>query len=265
MSARTIRDIASVGYRRTAALVGAVTGRTASLLANRRGQVLILMYHRVLPDEADVSGLEPGMFVRASTFERQVAWIKERWPVRTLGRAIAEPPAEEAPAVCVITFDDGWRDNLTVAWPILKRHDVPATIFVVSDWIAAGRNEHGDFVRPDELGLLSRAGIEIGAHTASHPRLDRVDEREAEAEMRGAKEAVERWTDGPCRVFAYPYGAHDETTAALARRIFSGAVRVGGGWWSPGTDPARLPRIGIHQDMSSTRSLFESRIAGEGR
>ncbi len=138
-----------------------------------------------------------------------------------------------------VTFDDGWRDNLTVAWPIMAELGVRPTIFLVRDWVSAGRTAEGEFLRPAEVAEMSKAGVEFGAHTVSHPHLDRLTPAEAEAEMRGSREAVEGWTGRECRVFAYPFGDHTIETADLARRVFAVSVIVGGGWWAEGADRAQ--------------------------
>src|SRR5436190_558012 len=82
------------------------------------------MYHRVAEVERDRHQL----CVRPDRFEAQVAWLAERVDVVPLERAL-QPAA--SPRV-VVTFDDGYADNATVAAPILERHGVPATMFVVS-------------------------------------------------------------------------------------------------------------------------------------
>jgi peptidoglycan/xylan/chitin deacetylase (PgdA/CDA1 family) len=258
---RSPRDLVSLACRHGLALAGRASGATERRLAARRGRAVILTYHRVLPDGTDVSGVEPGMYVRASTFARQLDWIASRFPTRTLGQLLREPPDPDGDPVAVITFDDGWRDNLTVAWPLLRARNIPATLFVVSESVAAGGNGVGEFVRPHELRALSDEGMEIGAHTATHPSLDRVDRATAEAELGASKAAVEAWTGRPCEVFAYPYGAHGPAAVEVARSMFRGSVLNRGGWWSRGCDPALLPRVGIHQDMTSTRSLFEAILA----
>ncbi|HEX4824876.1 MAG TPA: polysaccharide deacetylase family protein [Candidatus Polarisedimenticolaceae bacterium] len=227
----------------------------------RRGQVAILMYHRVLSDQESAAGVLPGMYVRASTFARQVAWVKERWPIRTLGEVIAHPPDLDASPAVVLTFDDGWRDNLVHAWPVLRDHGVRATIFLVKEWVAAGSNSHGEFLGPKDVKMLATEGMEFGAHTATHAKLDRVDLGSAEVEMRSSKAAVEDWSGRPCELFAYPLGLHNLEAATLAGSIFRASVMAGGGWWSPGSDPALTPRINVHQNMSSTTSMFAATLA----
>jgi peptidoglycan/xylan/chitin deacetylase (PgdA/CDA1 family) len=251
----------SVIVRSVEARVAAATGSTERRLRGGSGAIPVLMYHRILPDDFDARGIEPGMFVRASTFDRHLAWLTRRFRVSTLGQILGEP-APPTESVAAITFDDGFRDNLDVAWPILERHDIRATIFVVSEWCSGPSGRADTFLRPDEIGSLARDGMEFGAHTATHPHLDRLPDPEAESEMRRSRDAVETWTGRPCRLFAYPYGDHHSRTVDLALSLFDAAVTVGGGWWRPGTHPpGRLPRVAIHEDMTWTRALFERRLA----
>jgi peptidoglycan/xylan/chitin deacetylase (PgdA/CDA1 family) len=258
------RDAAVLACRHAAALVLAAVGVPERRIAARRGRAVILTYHRVLPDDADVSGIEPGMYVRESTFDRQLAWLSERFDVRTLGEFVREPPAPDGDPVAVITFDDGWRDNLTHAWPTLRRHGMRATLFAVRDCIASKSGPNGEFVDPKELRRLSDDGMEIGAHTVSHPRLDVADRARALDEMIASKAAVEDWTGRPCELFAYPYGLYGQAAVEAAREQFLASVAGSGGWWRRGWDPAVLPRIGMHQDMTSSIAMFAARVTGDG-
>jgi peptidoglycan/xylan/chitin deacetylase (PgdA/CDA1 family) len=250
-------ELAAIGYRRLEASVLASSGVTRGRL-DRQSGVAVLMYHRVLRDDEDARRVEPGMFVRASTFRRQMEWLVQRWPVRPLGELVEHRAAAVGAAV---TFDDGWRDNLTVAWPIMERLGMRPTIFLVRDWVSTGRTAEGEFLRPAEVAEMSKAGVEFGAHTVSHPHLDQLPAAAAEDEMKRSGEAVEDWTGRECRVFAYPFGHHNGETADLARQLFPASVIVGGGWWKEDADRARIPRIAIHQDMSSTIALFTARLA----
>lgn len=259
---RSLRDRAALAIRGLEARLAALSGRTERRLAQRSG-IAVLMYHRVLPDDAPVRTIEPGMYVRASTFRAQMQWLAARWPVVPLGEARHDGPAARA---AVVTFDDGWRDNRTVAWPILRELGLRPTIFLVRDWVQPGGTPAGEFLRPEEVSELAAAGVEFGAHTASHPHLDRLSAAAAAEEMRLSRAAVERWTGRPCRVFAYPYGDHNEETVEVARREFERTVIVGGGWWTEPGDLARIPRIAIHEDMTSSIPRFTRGLAcaGEG-
>lgn len=99
-----------------------------------KGRLTILMYHRVTP-ERDVMGLS----VSPEFFDRQLKFIASRFNVISLEEAVQMlpdglPPGEHA----VITFDDGYRDNYDFAYPLLRKHQLSATIFVTVDALETG-------------------------------------------------------------------------------------------------------------------------------
>ena len=108
----------------------------------RRGTPLILTYHRVLEKwEPALDYSQPGMIVTARTFERQLSFVCQHFDVVPLGALIDETARRRTARRprCVITFDDGWRDNYELAFPILRKHRAPATIFVTTGFIGSER------------------------------------------------------------------------------------------------------------------------------
>lgn len=107
-----------------------------------RRKVLVLMYHRVLTDdEATRTASHPAIIVTSRTFDRQMALLKRRCRVLTLEQ-LADHFERKRPFPdfsVVITFDDGWRDNYTNALPILRRHGLPAIVFLPSAFIGTRR------------------------------------------------------------------------------------------------------------------------------
>jgi dTDP-4-amino-4,6-dideoxygalactose transaminase/peptidoglycan/xylan/chitin deacetylase (PgdA/CDA1 family) len=104
----------------------------------RRGTSLVLTYHRVLEKwESTLDYSQPGMVVTVSTFERQLTFLARHFEIVPLG-ALDEPIPARRPR-CVITFDDGWRDNYELAFPILRAHGIPATIFLTTDFVGTER------------------------------------------------------------------------------------------------------------------------------
>ena len=100
--------------------------------------LVILTYHRVLPkDHPDRLIEQPGMYVSPETLAMHLRVLKEHFEIVDLSEWIARRRDGKLLPVrgCSITFDDGWRDNYEFAFPILKQADVPATIFLVSDFI----------------------------------------------------------------------------------------------------------------------------------
>lgn len=111
----------------------------------RRGSVprlLVLMYHRVLPDGHPDRALEqPGMYVSPTTLDLHLRILKRHFPIVQIEDWARSAAAGESlpPQACALTFDDGWRDNFEHAFPVLSRHAAPATIFLVSSMTDTGQ------------------------------------------------------------------------------------------------------------------------------
>ena len=103
MTGHSFRDRASMALREMQAAACSVTGLTQRRLSGRMGSAAILMYHRVVADD-DIAPDNPAMFVRASTFEWQIARLKERWEIRTLGDLVRRPVGPEDPP-CVVLIN----------------------------------------------------------------------------------------------------------------------------------------------------------------
>lgn len=104
----------------------------------KEAKLWVLMYHRILPDSDSRFALEePGMLVRPETFDMHLTRIKKHFDVVRLSDWInAKSKGMQLPEkACAISFDDGWMDNYEFALPLLKSHQLPATLFAVADKI----------------------------------------------------------------------------------------------------------------------------------
>ena len=93
---------------------------------------IILGYHHILPeDHAWIKFLQPGMYVTTKTFQEHIIFLKNNYEIVPLHKIQLRTQKKK----CVITFDDGWSDNFKYAYPLLKKYNVPATIFLTTGMI----------------------------------------------------------------------------------------------------------------------------------
>jgi peptidoglycan/xylan/chitin deacetylase (PgdA/CDA1 family) len=222
---------------------------------------LALTYHGIadVPLRQDPHHL----FVRPADFVRQIERLRSwGYELVTFGELADRVAAGAAAGAAALTFDDGLADNFETLAPLLDRESAPATVFVVSGWL--GRQHPtaswARMLTPDEVRSLRGEGVEIGAHTVSHPDLAEVPYATALEELCGSKRALEELLAEPVEVAAYPYGSANAETRAAAREAgFKAACRtIGEGSWA---DPYDLPR----QAMENRGSLLGLRLKRDGR
>jgi peptidoglycan/xylan/chitin deacetylase (PgdA/CDA1 family) len=209
-----------------------------ALRALRRRRSVILGYHGVaaVDPRHDLSRLQ----VAPAEFRRQIELLAlagfRFLTMRDAADALADRSPE--PGIAVITFDDGLRNNLTVALPILREIGVEAaTVYIATDfigahspWLAAGAG--GDILAAAEIAELAREGWEIGGHTMSHPDMSRLDYGECRAEIEGGIRELERISGARVHTFAYPFGRYGSAALAAARDSgVRAAVTTGSGLW----------------------------------
>lgn len=254
----------------------------------------------------------------SAQFERIVHLISRAFNVLGLKEGISRLSDRSLPAAAAaITFDDGYVDNATIALPILRRYNLPVTIFVATAFLEGGRMWNDDVIEAvrrtpgptldwSRFGLgvhdmrsmharvrcysdvlarmkyvdhmkravqareiarhagvpetselmMSRAqlralradGVEIGAHTHTHPILNSIDDREASKEIEGGKGRLEALLDEPVALFAYPNGVPEVDFSArhvdMVRSAgFKAAVTTARGTAGPGDDEFLVPRF----------------------
>jgi peptidoglycan/xylan/chitin deacetylase (PgdA/CDA1 family) len=199
----------------------------------------LLAYHGVGPRTADPARL----LVDPELLESHVRFLQRRgYRFVTAEELLDEGPP--GPRTAVLTFDDGFRNWLTAAVPLLRRLGVRAT-FYVCPGLFGGRHWHleGEEGRLlDESGAqeLLEAGMELGSHTMSHPDLRLLDGGELSRELEESKSALERLTGRPCRTLAYPYGLYDERVVSAAR---AAGYELAFAWLPGPWRPLEAPRL----------------------
>lgn len=224
--------------------------------AGEHGPVM-LMYHAVLPGK----GVPPWPWaVSMQRFREQLDFLAtEGYMTPTMGELIARPEKKRPGRTAVITFDDGYANNLAACEELQKR-GMRATWFVVSGsigespkWPADGRPE-GRLLNAIELRAMQACGMEIGSHTVNHVRLTETDDAHLARELVDSKSALEDLLSAPVDSFAYPYGAWDTRCAdAVIHAGYSAACLTRTGWALRDDNPYLLRRLTIfNTDTVST-------------
>ena len=217
----------------------------------------ILMYHSVSP------GVDYFMNVEPDDFERHMAYLAEqKITVIALSELVARLKARKPlGGTVVLTFDDGYRDNYTVAFPILKKYGFPSTIFVTTDMIGKTDKRGLERLSVAEMKEMHASGlIDIEPHTKTHPKLATLPDDVAREEILGSKRAIEEMLGTSPRLFAYPYGSFNDSTECLVSACgFDAAVSVPEGTIGPENSLYRLPRNSI--DTSTSFAQFKGKVS----
>jgi peptidoglycan/xylan/chitin deacetylase (PgdA/CDA1 family) len=198
----------------------------------------VLLYHSVSdrPAQSDAWGT-----VSPAEFAAHVAAIEASGRVAIgiteLAAALrAERPLPGRPVA--VTFDDGFADTY-VAVELLREHDLASTVYVTSGEVGAR-----DRLSPAQLAALARLpGVEVGAHSVRHRRLDELDDPELADELRVSKAQLEDLTQRSVRSFAYPHGSYDRRVRdAAVDAGYHSAAAVKNAVSHPGDDPMAIAR-----------------------
>lgn len=110
--------------------------------SRKKGEAVALMYHRIMDQgQAPHNWNQPGMYVTEAAFRSQLEYLKSHYEILPLQELISRLESNRpVGGCCAITFDDGWKDNYSQAFPILREFKVPATIFLATSFIGTTRN-----------------------------------------------------------------------------------------------------------------------------
>lgn len=145
-----------------------------------------------------------------------------------------EPP----PGMVALSFDDGMEDNHSILLPLLREYGISATIYIPTAYVGKpnpfmGKDSGERMMTPEQLRELVKAGIELGAHTVTHPHLEELDEEACLKEMVDGRDQLEELTGVRATTFAYPFCTYGPEAVRAAKRAgFEAAVTCDhrGGW-----------------------------------
>jgi peptidoglycan/xylan/chitin deacetylase (PgdA/CDA1 family) len=222
------------------------------------------MYHKVSPK------FRPALSVRTKSFRRQQEFLAKNFNVISLGQLESSLRGEAVlPSKAVLlTFDDGYRNNLSEAYPILKEFGHRALIFVPTDYVGGRTLRHDSYLlHPDPVLSWSEIKsmldvFEVGSHSCSHRILKGLSREAVMFEVRTSKQIIEGALGVPVRAFAYPNGRAADFDDTIERMVceagyrfcFTAVVGIN----PPQMNPLRLLRHGVEDfGMSYFRRLLD--------
>ncbi|MFV0481232.1 MAG: polysaccharide deacetylase family protein [Campylobacteraceae bacterium] len=188
--------------------------------------------------------------VKKEDFEKQLEWLnKNGWRSFFVGELVEVDNLPEKSFA--ITFDDGYLNNFTNAFDLLKKYNFKATIYLVSDKILNDWEKFEDknfdkLLNKEDILLMQYSRlVEFGAHTLTHKNLNIISSKEAKIEIENSKKSVENLCNKECKTFAYPYGKYNNEIIDLVKNAgFTSAVLVKRGVFKKDKQ-FEIERIGI--------------------
>lgn len=305
--------------------------------------LLVLMYHRILPkSDSRYKTEQPGMLVTPESLDLQLDTLKQYFePIHLNDWLTRKKNNLPLPNKSIaITFDDGWADNYEYAFPLLKKHNIPATIFLVtnlidtnktfwperlvstitaiaekdlslfsldsSQWLHQLNVQYNFNAQPtteeldeiinsakrysdkeinklidgltNDIDLAVAADIlsweqinemkqsslvEFGSHTKNHTRmLNELNSDVLDDELVGSQASLATTLNTDIPLFCYPNGDMTRAAEKIVSEHYLAAVTTKRGWVNKNSNFYQLPRIGIHDDISNTKSAFLARLSG---
>jgi len=200
--------------------------------------VPILMYHSVNDTPVGAEQLS----VKTGDFEAQIKYLSDNGYTSLSFDELKTAGNYKKPII--ITFDDGYSDNYENAYPILKKYNFKATIFIVSSYI----NSPGflsDRQIPEMMDLIS-----FQSHTASHMPLVTFSEGDLDKELSASKDKINEITHKPVFVISYPNGSFNKQVAKSASKYYNYAITTRFGYYFSDSPRYKIGRIAVSRSES---------------
>src|SRR5262245_585169 len=219
----------------TPAPVVAATPKIKKPVVDQTAQVIIYCYHRLV-DKVRFPGTE----ITPAAFEAQMKELKDKGiTVIPMQDFLAWKRGEKniPPRSAIVTFDDGWKSQYDIAWPIMKKYGYPMTLFIYTEGVRGGSLGGGEAITWEQLAEMRDAGVDIEAHSATHqdlreghpvtvvePGKKRTRKKMTGAEYEqwlhnevvGCKELLEQRLAIKVNCFAVPFGNYNEHVKEIA-------------------------------------------------
>jgi len=227
----------------------------------KKSRPKILMYHSIANDSDDPYSVGKNMF------EKQINYlIENNYDIISLQNLVNGLKK----GIClknkvVITFDDGYKNFITNAFPILKKHRIPATVFLVFDLLGKKANwnnciKHLEIMDKEDIKLIKKNGISLGGHTLKHTDLTSLDTRQLHEQLIKSKKALKNFGENYL-TYSYPWGRYSNKVINVIKNQGFACALIAKEKYVYLTDSLyQLGRITMQRDM--TIDLFKKEIEG---
>jgi peptidoglycan/xylan/chitin deacetylase (PgdA/CDA1 family) len=257
-----------------AAPVAAASPKITKPVVDQTAQVIIFCYHRLV-DKIRYPGTE----ITPAAFEAQMKELKDRGiTVISMQDLLAWKRGEKniPPRCAVVSFDDGWKSQYEVAWPIMKKYGYPFTMFIYTEGVRGGSLGGGEAITWEQLADMRDNGVDIEAHSATHQDLREGHnimliasggkrtktkltgpqyEQWMQNEVVGSKQLLEQRLGIKVNCFAVPFGNYNEHVKEIARNTGYEAMFTVYG--QPITFTSPLDSIGRYAIEANKPKVFE--------
>lgn len=211
----------------------------------------VLTYHNIdtPPQQAKLKTL----YVKPSKFKRQLSFLKKFGYTTPDLDKITFNKKE-----VILTFDDGYKDFLENALPVIKQSGFKAVVFVVAD--LAGTYNQWDWQKLNikkplmdwqDIEYILKQGVEIGSHTLTHPFLTKIDPKDAQREVEFSKKKLEDRLSVEIKSFCYPYGDYNQQIRDMVEKAgYRYAFTTKHGSFNRQDDPFQIKRLTVFGNMT---------------
>ena len=235
----------------------------------KKYEVPVVMYHRVI-NNSENEGIY-GTYIYENIFRQHMQYLKDNnFDVITfedLNKIGWRNRFQRNKKYIMITFDDGYVDNYNLAFPILKEFGFKATIFLMgestyNEWdVNAGGEKKFELMDKFMIKEMQDYGIEFGAHTFNHPKLNKLSEEEIRHQIVDVKKPLEEKIEKEIITFAYPYGILNDYAKKMAREAgYTFTVSTDSGSVCLSDDLYQIRRIAIFPNTNLFS--FKRKVAG---
>lgn len=235
----------------------------------KKWEIPVVMYHRVI-NSSENEGVH-GTYIYEDNFRKHMKYLKENnYEVITfkdLDKLSWRNRFNNNKKYIIITFDDGYVDNYELAFPILKNFSFKATIFLMAEstyneWDVRDSSEKKfPLMSKEQIMEMQDYGIEFGAHTFNHPKINKLSENEIKRQVVDCKKVLEEKIENKIITFAYPYGILNDYAKKMAKQAgYTFAVATDSGSVCLSDDLYQIRRIAIFPN-TNLRS-FKRKVKG---